>query len=195
VFGVILDLGDDLISCLCLRVKSRALVLNAMAENLDTLNGGGWGVFIAPTTKTAVVEGCCRWAHRTVRCASHVTQPLGFRLFRPLELWQPGPPDSPVSHRTVTVHCPVRLLALLWLCANCPRTVHVADDHWSRPLRLGPLLRWHTGQSGDLPDSPVNYSGAQPQKPEGEECEVDPPWCARPGFSSVSFASFFWTLT
>jgi hypothetical protein len=36
------------------------------AENLDTLNGGGWGVFIAPTTKTAVGEGCYRWVHRTV---------------------------------------------------------------------------------------------------------------------------------
>jgi hypothetical protein len=36
-----LDLGADLISCLCLGVKSRALVLNAMAENLDALNGGG----------------------------------------------------------------------------------------------------------------------------------------------------------
>jgi hypothetical protein len=55
-----LDLGEDLISCLCLGVKSRALVLNAMAENLDSLNGGGSGVFIAPTTKTAVGEGCCR---------------------------------------------------------------------------------------------------------------------------------------
>jgi hypothetical protein len=43
VFGVILDLGEDLISCLCLGVKYRALVLNAMAENLDSLNGGGWG--------------------------------------------------------------------------------------------------------------------------------------------------------
>jgi hypothetical protein len=78
VFGVILDLGEDLISCMCLGVKSRALVLNAMAENLDALNGSGWGVFIAPTTKTTIGEGCCRWAHRTVRCASHVTQPLGF---------------------------------------------------------------------------------------------------------------------
>jgi hypothetical protein len=70
VFEVILDLGEDLISCLCLGVKSRALVLNAMAENLDPLNGGGWGVFIAPTTKPAVEEGCGRWAHRTVRCAT-----------------------------------------------------------------------------------------------------------------------------
>jgi hypothetical protein len=38
-----------------------------------------------------------------------------------------------------------------------------------------PLLRWHTGQSGDPPDSPMNYSGVRPQKPEGEEFEVDPP--------------------
>jgi hypothetical protein len=45
---VILDLGEDLISCLCLGVKSRALVLNAMAENLDALNGGGWGGIYSP---------------------------------------------------------------------------------------------------------------------------------------------------
>jgi hypothetical protein len=54
------------------------------------------------------------------------------------------------------------------------------------------------------PDSPVNYSGARPQKPEGEEFSMYGPWgtrhcpvahqavqCARPGFSSVSFAPFF----
>jgi hypothetical protein len=54
------------------------------------------------------------------------------------------------------------------------------------------------------PDSPVNYSGVRLEKPEGEEFEVDPPWCtghcpvvhqtvrcARPGSSSVSFAPFF----
>jgi hypothetical protein len=57
LFGVIPDLGEDLISYLCLGVKSRALVLNAMAKNLDALKCGGWGVFIAPT-------------HRTVRCAT-----------------------------------------------------------------------------------------------------------------------------
>ena len=33
--------------------------------------------------------------------------------FRPLELLTTGPPDSPVVHRTVIVHCLVRLLALL----------------------------------------------------------------------------------
>jgi hypothetical protein len=65
-----LDLGEDLISYLCLEVKSRALVLNAMAENLDALKCGAWGVFIDPTTKVAVGEGCLRWAHQTVRCAT-----------------------------------------------------------------------------------------------------------------------------
>jgi hypothetical protein len=56
-----------------------------MAENLDALKCGGWGVFIAPTTKMTVGEGFCRMAHRTVSrvpsdtvwCASHITRPLG----------------------------------------------------------------------------------------------------------------------
>ena len=46
-----------MISCLCLRVKSRALVLNAMAENLDTLKWWWLVVFIAPTTKPTVGVG------------------------------------------------------------------------------------------------------------------------------------------
>jgi hypothetical protein len=53
-------------------------------------------------------------------------------------------------------------------------------------------------------DSPVNYSGVRLEKPEGEEFEVDPPWCtehcpvvhrtvrcARSGSSSVPFAPVF----
>jgi hypothetical protein len=43
LFGVIPDLREDLISFLCLGVKSRALVLNVMAENLDALKCGDWG--------------------------------------------------------------------------------------------------------------------------------------------------------
>jgi hypothetical protein len=86
-----------------------------MAENLDALKYGGWGVFIAPTTKMVVGEGFCRMAHRTVRCATGhcpVRQPRHPAVrVRPLELLTCGPPDSLVVHRTVTVHCPVRLLA------------------------------------------------------------------------------------
>jgi hypothetical protein len=60
-----LDLREDLISCLCLGMKSRALVLNANGWNLDALNVGWLGVFIAPTTKIDVGEGFCRQAPAT----------------------------------------------------------------------------------------------------------------------------------
>jgi hypothetical protein len=46
------------------------------------------------------------------------------------------------------------------------------------------------------PDSPVNYSGVAPQKPEAEQFRVDLPGapdtvrCARPGQPSVVFCSF-----
>jgi hypothetical protein len=61
-----LDLGENLVSCLCLWMKSRALVWGLKAENLDALKCGGWGIFIAPTTKLTVGEGFCRMAHRTL---------------------------------------------------------------------------------------------------------------------------------
>jgi hypothetical protein len=52
------DLGEDLISCLCLGVKSRALVLNAMAENLDALKCGGWGGIYSPNHQNGRWGGC-----------------------------------------------------------------------------------------------------------------------------------------
>jgi hypothetical protein len=114
-----LDLGEDLISLYVSWMKYIALVWGVKAENLDAMNGGWLGVFIAPTTKRAVGGGCCRMAHRTVRCATGhclVRQPRHPVVgFWPLELLTAGPPDSPVVHQTDTVQCPVRLLALLWL--------------------------------------------------------------------------------
>jgi hypothetical protein len=60
-------------------LNARALVSSWKVENLDDLNVGVVGVFIAPTTKLD------RWwrllstsAPDSVRCASHVTRPLGF---------------------------------------------------------------------------------------------------------------------
>jgi hypothetical protein len=118
-----LDLGEDLISCLCLVLNVIALVWDLKAKNLDAMNGGWLGVFITPTTKIAVGEGCCRMAHRTVGfwnnlwerfegwCHCLVRQPCHPAVgFWPLELLTAGPPDSLVVHWTVTVHCPVRLL-------------------------------------------------------------------------------------
>jgi hypothetical protein len=84
--------------------------------------------------------------------------------------WRTGqsgaPPDSPVVHRTVTVHCLVRLLAPV---LTSPR----ADAHCSafivrcrRPLAL--CSRYSAG----TPDSPVNYSGVAPRIPEGGKFRV-----------------------
>jgi hypothetical protein len=112
------------------------------------------GVFIAPTTKVAVGRGCCRRAHRTVRCASHVTQPLGFDRWSS-DMW---------GHRTVrwctgqslfTVWC--AFWCLLWLLRAYARTVYFhcsfADDRW-REVAIAPLahrtVRCYIGQSGEL---------------------------------------------
>jgi hypothetical protein len=140
-----------LISCLCLGVKSRALVLNAMAENLDALKCWWLGIFIAPTTKVAVGDGCSRMAHRTVWCASHVTQPLGF------DRWS----SDKWGHRTVTVHCPVRLLTPALTSAR-------AGAYCSVSLFLCRRSRCFAG----TPDSPVNYSGLAPQIPEASKFEL-----------------------
>jgi hypothetical protein len=69
-----MDLGEDLISLVCLVLNGLALVRCKKSENLDAMNGGWLGVFIAPTTKLAV------WW----RLLSH------------------GAPDSPVRHRTLS---------------------------------------------------------------------------------------------
>jgi hypothetical protein len=55
---------------LCLVLNALALVLIVLAENLDALKCWWLGLFIAPTTKVAVGEGCCRRAHQIVRCTT-----------------------------------------------------------------------------------------------------------------------------
>ena len=69
-----MDLGEDLISLVCLVLNAIALVRCRKLENLDAMNGGVVGVFIAPTTKLAV------W----------------------WKLLSNGAPDSPVRHRTLS---------------------------------------------------------------------------------------------
>jgi hypothetical protein len=86
------------------------------------------GIYIAPTTKVAVGEGCCRRAHRTVRCATGhclVCQPRHTTVgVRPLELLTTGPPDRSCSlsgapsgacsdfcARSCTVHCSLYIFA------------------------------------------------------------------------------------
>jgi hypothetical protein len=152
------------------------------------------GGIITPTTKIAVGEGCCRMAHQTVRRATGhcpVRQPRHPTVrVRPLELLTSGPPDSPVVHRTVTVHCLVRLLAPALTSARVGAHCSALLYRCRRPLALC------SHYSAGAPDSPVNYSGATPRIPEGGKFRVGFPGapdtvrCARPGHTSVVFCSF-----
>ena len=155
-------------------MKSRALVLYVIAENLDALNEWWLGVIIAPTTKVVVGDGCCRMAHWTVRCASHITQLLGFDHWSS-DMWGHQTVRCCTGQSLFTVWC------AFWRCSDFARTVRALFSCQSTVgvdrCAWESLLRWHTRQSDDPPDSPVNCSGARPQKPEGEEFEVDPPWC------------------
>jgi hypothetical protein len=138
-----------------------------MAENLDCLEVWWLGVFIAPTTNMVVGECFCRMAHRTVRCASHVTQPLGSVRWSS-DMW---------GHRTVR-WCTGQSLLTVW-CAICACSDFCAQsrtiDHCSLlQTTVGAVScysTWHTGQSGATPDNPVNYSGVAPQIPEASELE------------------------
>ena len=80
-----MEFGEDLISLVCLELNARALESSWEVENLDAMNGGVVGVFIAPTTKLdRGLEASARWrtgqsgAHRTVRCPCHVITAVGF---------------------------------------------------------------------------------------------------------------------
>jgi hypothetical protein len=125
-----------------------------------------------------------------------------------------GAPDSPVHHRTATLH------------VRCSISFQTKS---SRALVLG--IGWRTGQSGvpnrplarpcvarrlhgrplalaavGSPDSLVNYSHMPPLKPESGEFTADQPgapdtvrWCAKPSWSLLhianSFSNYFLTVS
>ena len=53
-----MEFGEDLISLVCLELNARALVVVGKWKNLDAMNGGVVGVFIAPTTKLDRWQSC-----------------------------------------------------------------------------------------------------------------------------------------
>jgi hypothetical protein len=127
------------------------------SKNLDAWSGGGWGGIYSPQPPHS------RWGW-LLSMASHVTQPLGFGRCRPLEALsssgtgQSGAtPDSPVPHRTGTIHCLVCHCRVALLGRALLRTVRLNLQllqstvarrsccslvHWT--------VRWHNGQSGEL---------------------------------------------
>jgi hypothetical protein len=157
--------------------------------------------------------GLCRMAHRIVRCATGhypVRQPLHQAVgFRPLELLTTGPSDSPVVHRTVTIHCPVRLLApaLTFACAGTHCSLSLFICRWP--------LAWSSRCSAGTPDSPVLHRTVRwiiaewlPQIPEAGKFEWILPgapdtvqWhtgqsgAPDQGCLRFNFAPLFWTLS
>jgi hypothetical protein len=97
----------------------------------------------------------------TVRYASHVTKPLGSDRWSS-DMWGHW---TVRWHRTVTVHCPVRLLASALTQHAQSRTVDHCSPFCRQPLALLAVTPLGT------PDSPVNYSGVAPQIPEASEFE------------------------
>jgi hypothetical protein len=115
--------GFDLFGVSRIECYSSCNVLKV--ENLDAIECGVVGVFIAPTTKIWPLEGCCRMAHRTVRCASHDSQPLGFDRWSS-DLWGLWAVRwcTPTSH----VDYPVRQLRVLYPLRAQARIKCVAVD-------------------------------------------------------------------
>jgi hypothetical protein len=63
---VIPDLGEDLISLVVSRIECYSSCNVFKVENLDFIECGVVGVFIAPTTKSGRWEAAVAWRHRTL---------------------------------------------------------------------------------------------------------------------------------
>jgi hypothetical protein len=90
-----------------------------------------------------------------------------------------GPLGYPVVHWTGHVDCPVRQLRVLCPLRAQARIKCVAVDRCARnsccSAGTSNSLVWHRTLSGASPDSPVNYSGAPSDFPEGGKFIVECP--------------------
>jgi hypothetical protein len=75
---VIPDLGEDLISLVVSRIECYSSCNVLKVENLDAIECGVIGVFIAPTTKMWSLEDYYRMAHRTLTGAPATSAAVGF---------------------------------------------------------------------------------------------------------------------
>jgi hypothetical protein len=133
---------------LCLALNALALVLNVFAENLDALKCGGWGVFIAPTTKVDVGEGCSRRAHRTLSGALATSPNRWGSTVRALTSGATGQSDgAPDSHCSLSG-------GPSGACSDNTRPVRTVHCTVLQST-IGAVAVTPLG----TPDSPVNYSG------------------------------------
>jgi hypothetical protein len=148
---------------LCLVLIALALVLNVKSEKLGYLRWwwlGGiyspnhqtnhWGRLLLMGAPDSPVRKLC---HPTIRV-------LMVSTVGALTAWGTGQSGAaPDRHCSLSGAPSGAALTLHELSTHCSA---FAGVRWSRPLR------WSHCSAG-TPDSPVNYSGAAVQKPEGEE--------------------------
>jgi hypothetical protein len=128
------------------------------SKNLDAIEGGGCGVFIASNHFLAVGCFCWRWAHRTVRwrtrhvlftvqCAPRQHAHWGLECSIVGTVCPVAAPDSLVLHQTCAVRSDFSALSSNVHCSL------LADDCW-RQVTIAPLAHrtcpMHTGQSDEL---------------------------------------------
>jgi hypothetical protein len=117
---VVLDFGDDLISCLCLGVKYRALVLNAISSKLGCLEWWWLGGIYSPNHQTNCWGGCLSIGapDSLVRQQCHPT-------VRVLTAWAIGrsgaAPDRHCSLSGVPSGIALTLRELFAHCSRCRR--------------------------------------------------------------------------
>jgi hypothetical protein len=145
------------------------------------------GVFISLNHQLVVGAGCYRWAYQTVRCASHVTQPLGFGNVWPLKALS----SSGTGQALFSVWC-----ASDGLFDSVCTVLHCSS--YLQLLQV--TVAWSSRCSAVTPDSPVNYSGACPEKPESGEFETVRSWCigqsGAPDQGTLGFLLLcIWTLS
>ena len=104
-----MELGEDLISLVCLVLNAIALVRFRKLENLDAIECGVVGVFIAPTTKSGRWEAVCAW--HTGQSGAPATS--AGRWVLTVGALTGGASGCPMVHRTGPVDCPVPLLRVL----------------------------------------------------------------------------------
>jgi hypothetical protein len=127
-------------------MKSRALVYGLMAENLDAMNGGWLGVFIAPTTKVTVGEGFCRMVHRTLSGAPATSPGRWVLTVGASDRWATGQSGgAPDSHYSLSGAPSGAALTSARACTHCSLLLY----RCRRPLVM--CSRYSAG----TPDSPM----------------------------------------
>jgi hypothetical protein len=150
LLGVEMGLGEALILFdLCLVLIVLALVLNVKSEKLGYLEMWWLRGICSPNHQSGHWGGCLSMgALDTVRCARHVTQPLGF------DRWSSDRWDQRIVRWCIGRYCSLSsapsdaALTLRALSAHCAPV--------SRPLKSTVALG--SCCSAGTPDSPVNYS-------------------------------------